>query len=81
VKAITRLPIIVDASHGTGRRDLVPALTLSGVAAGADGILVEVHPDPERSLSDADQAIHPTTFDELMRKTRVVRAAIKAEEY
>ncbi len=56
IKKITGIPILVDASHGTGRRDLVHALTMSGVAAGADGFLIEVHPEPEKSLSDSEQA-------------------------
>ena len=64
VKRITSMPIIVDASHGTGRRDLVRSVTLAGVAAGADGFLVEVHPDPEKSLTDSDQAM---PFNELKR--------------
>lgn len=55
-KQITRLPVIVDASHGTGRRDLVEPMTLAGIAAGADGFLVECHPNPCQSLTDTDQA-------------------------
>lgn len=73
VQAITSVPVIVDPSHGTGRRDLVPAMAMAGVAAGADGVLLEVHPDPERSLSDADQAITPETFEDLMPKLRKIR--------
>lgn len=57
IKAITRVPVLVDPSHGTGRRDLVRPMGLAGVAAGADGILVEMHPRPEQSISDADQAV------------------------
>lgn len=76
VKAITDIPIIVDASHGTGRRDLVEPMTLAGIAAGADGCLVEVHNDPENSLSDPDQAITPGAYDELMAKIRAVKVAI-----
>lgn len=56
IKTMTGLPILVDASHGTGRRDLVYPMTMAGIAAGADGFLCEVHPDPELSVSDADQA-------------------------
>lgn len=76
IQRITEIPIIVDASHGTGRRDLVIPMTLAGVAAGADGILVEVHTEPEKSLSDADQAIDPEMFEKLMKKINVVRSAI-----
>jgi 3-deoxy-7-phosphoheptulonate synthase len=57
VKAITSLPILVDASHGTGRRDLVGPMTMAGIAAGADGLLLEAHPKPSESISDADQAV------------------------
>ncbi len=68
IKAITKVPIIVDASHGTGRFDLVEPMTLAGMAAGADGCLVEVHNDPRNSLSDADQAIGFTDYKKLMVK-------------
>lgn len=57
IKGITKIPVIVDPSHGTGRRDLVRDMGLAGVAAGSDGILVEMHPDPDKSLSDAEQAL------------------------
>lgn len=57
VKAITKIPVLVDPSHGTGRRDLVWPMAVAGVSAGADGLLVEMHPTPEKSLSDADQAV------------------------
>lgn len=57
VKSLSKIPIIVDASHGTGRRDLVGPMTLAGIAAGADGFLIEAHTDPCNSISDADQAI------------------------
>lgn len=56
IKRLTKIPIIIDAAHGTGRRDLVYDMTLAGVQAGADGYLVEVHPNPEQSISDSDQA-------------------------
>ena len=56
VKRMTGIPILVDASHANGRRDLVHPLTMSGLAAGADGFIVETHPEPDKSLSDADQA-------------------------
>mgnify|MGYP003899673035 CR=1 FL=1 len=58
------LPVIVDPSHAAGRRDLIPALSLAALAAGADGLMIEVHPDPERALSDAQQQL---TFDEFRR--------------
>jgi 3-deoxy-7-phosphoheptulonate synthase len=77
VKQICNIPVIVDASHGTGRRDLVPAMTLAGVAAGAAGCLVECHHDPENSLSDAEQAISPKELYDLSQKINKVREAIK----
>lgn len=57
VKSICKIPVIVDASHATGRRDLVESITYAGVAAGAGGVLIEVHQSPEHSLSDAEQAV------------------------
>ncbi len=77
VKSLTQIPVIVDASHASGRRDFVEALTLAGVAAGADGLLVEVHQIPEESLSDAEQAITPHQFYNLMKKVNKLREAIK----
>lgn len=76
VKKITSIPIIVDASHGTGRRDLVEPMTLAGIAAGADGFLCEVHPDPEHSLSDADQAYPLDNFGSFMEKVGKVRCSL-----
>lgn len=76
VKAMTKMPILVDSSHGTGRRDLVMPLALAGVAAGADGLLVETHPDPKKSLSDAEQAIDLQTFGLLMSKVSKIRSAL-----
>lgn len=76
VKALSKIPVICDASHGTGRRDLVVPMTLAGIAAGAGGILVEVHEHPEKSLSDSDQAIDPETFKKLMAKGQNVWEAV-----
>src|SRR5205807_2440687 len=56
-KSLSHLPILVDPSHGTGKRDYVPAMALAAMAAGADGLLIEVHPDPERALSDGAQTL------------------------
>lgn len=67
LKRATHLPVVVDPSHGTGRRELVAPLARAAVAAGADGLLVEVHPRPDESWSDAEQAISPSAFAELMR--------------
>lgn len=72
----THLPVIVDPSHGTGRRDLVPAMSRAAVAAGADGILLECHTDPDKSISDADQAISIETLHQLMREINTIAGAI-----
>jgi len=67
VKERSPLPVIVDPSHGTGRASLVHPMSLAAVAAGADGLLVEVHPDPDRAASDRDQQLTPDSFSELAR--------------
>ena len=72
----THLPVIVDPSHGTGRRDLVPAMSRAAVAAGADGLLLECHPDPDKSISDADQAISIESFNQMMREINTIAGAI-----
>jgi 3-deoxy-7-phosphoheptulonate synthase len=76
VKAQSHLPIIVDPSHATGRADLVPAMSRAAIAAGADGVIVEVHDCPERALSDGAQALRPDQFDSLMRDLRRLTAAL-----
>ncbi len=76
LKARTHLPIIVDPSHAAGLREFVPQLALSGIAAGADGIIVEVHPDPEKALSDGRQSLTPEGFGEMMRQLRPVAEAL-----
>jgi 3-deoxy-7-phosphoheptulonate synthase len=67
LKELTHLPIIADPSHGTGKSSLVTAVTLAAYAAGADGALVEVHPNPERALKDGAQSLNPAQFDALMQ--------------
>ncbi len=76
IKKISHLPIIVDPSHGIGMWDGVSAMALAGVAAGADGLLIEVHPNPESALSDGAQALKPERFRELMERARMVAAAV-----
>ena len=76
VHQLSHLPIVADPSHGTGRRDMVPAMARAAVAAGADGILVEVHPTPERALSDAQQTISTETFARLVAEMRTIARAI-----
>jgi 3-deoxy-7-phosphoheptulonate synthase len=70
VKIISRLPLIVDVSHPAGRRELVPALARAALAAGADGIMVEAHPDPNRALSDSQQQLSLGELEELARNLR-----------
>ena len=73
IKELTHLPIIVDPTHGTGRLSLIGPMSLAAVAAGADGIIVEVHNNPQAALSDADQALTPQMFAELMKRVRPLK--------
>ena len=77
VKKLSHLPIIADPSHGTGRRDKVIPMARAAIAAGADGILVEVHNNPESALSDGAQSLYPHQFFQLMEELRVIVNAIK----
>lgn len=79
VKSLSHLPIIADPSHGTGVRDKVIPMARAAVAAGADGLMVEVHPDPSRALSDGPQSLYPNQFGELMDQIRVIAQAIGRE--
>lgn len=76
IKQLSHLPVIVDPSHATGKWDLVPPMALAAVAAGADGIMVEVHPRPEEALSDGPQALLPSTFAKLMHDLGTLAAAV-----
>jgi 3-deoxy-7-phosphoheptulonate synthase len=76
VKALSHLPIIVDPSHGTGKRDKVTPLARAAVAVGADGLIVEVHNQPDRALSDGYQSLPPEQFDELMEQVRAIGAVL-----
>ena len=76
VKSLSHLPIIADPSHGTGVRAKVTPMARAAVAAGADGLMVEVHPEPERALSDGAQSLYPEQFRELMAQIRVIARAI-----
>ena len=73
LKEMTHLPVIVDPSHAAGKRSLVPPLAKAALAAGADGIMVEVHPNPEKALSDGPQALTIDMFKQLMRELRWMR--------
>jgi 3-deoxy-7-phosphoheptulonate synthase len=76
LKRLTHLPVIVDPSHGTGHWWMVPSMSRAAVAVGADGLLVEVHTDPEKALSDGPQALKPEQFDAMMREVGAVAQAI-----
>jgi 3-deoxy-7-phosphoheptulonate synthase len=76
VKKLSHLPIVADPSHGTGRRDMVAPVARASVAAGADGLLIEVHPDPDHALSDGAQSLRPEQFVELMAQLRIIAPAV-----
>jgi 3-deoxy-7-phosphoheptulonate synthase len=76
VKKLSHLPIVADPSHGTGRRDKVAPMARAAVAAGADGLIIEVHPDPDRALSDGAQSLRPEQFAEMMTALKRVAEAV-----
>ncbi len=76
VKKLSHLPMIADPSHGTGRRDKVLPMARAAVAAGADGLLIEVHPDPDHALSDGAQSLYPEQFNDLVKQLRVIAQAV-----
>jgi 3-deoxy-7-phosphoheptulonate synthase len=76
VHGLSHLPIVADPSHGTGHRDMVIPMARAAVAAGADGLLVEVHPNPEQALSDGAQSLYPVQFAQMMRDVRLIAEAI-----
>jgi len=76
VKKLSHLPIVGDPSHGTGRRDMVPAMAKAAVAAGADGILIEIHPNADKAASDAAQTLFLDQFEKLVSELRVIAAAV-----
>ena len=76
VQRLSHLPILVDPSHGTGKRNKVTPLSRAAVAVGADGLMVEVHPQPDQALSDGPQSLFPDQFDELMKQVRQIAAVV-----
>jgi 3-deoxy-7-phosphoheptulonate synthase len=76
VKKLSHLPILGDPSHGTGRRDKVPAMARATIAAGGDGLLIEVHPNPDKALSDGAQSLFPDQFATLMDTLRIIAPAV-----
>ena len=77
LKQLSHLPVVVDPSHATGRRDLVPPLAIAALAAGADGLMVEVHPDPENALSDGPQSLTYEMFARMIEDLDRVRSALR----
>ena len=76
LKSLTHLPVVVDPSHGTGRAEFVPSMAQAAVAAGADGVMIEVHNDPPNALSDGDQSLTPAQFRETARNIFKIREAL-----
>ena len=76
LKSLTHLPVIVDPSHATGKRELVDAASRAAIAAGADGLIIEVHDHPERALSDGAQSLTPDQFSQLMQRLGRIAAAV-----
>ena len=76
IHKLSHLPIVADPSHGTGRRDMVPALAKAAVAAGADALLIEIHPNADKAVSDAAQTLYLDQFEELVGELRVIAAAV-----
>ena len=79
VKKVSHLPIIVDPSHATGKAWMVPALARAAIAVGADGLIIEVHNDPEHALCDGSQSIKPEMFDEVVRDLRTIAPVVGRE--
>lgn len=80
VKHLSHLPIIVDPSHGTGKWRMIRPMSLAAIAAGADGLIIEMHPNPARALSDGPQSLSPENYSELMRDLKKLQAFFKAEK-
>jgi 3-deoxy-7-phosphoheptulonate synthase len=76
LKKLSHLPVIVDPSHAVGRWDLIDPMSKAAIAAGADGLMIEVHPSPENALSDGPQSLRPDRFFRLMEDIRTVAKAV-----
>ncbi len=77
LKTLTHLPIMIDPSHGTGKAEYVPSMAMASIAAGADSLMIEVHPNPAKALSDGPQSLTPERFDQLMRELAVIGHAVQ----
>jgi 3-deoxy-7-phosphoheptulonate synthase len=80
LRELTHLPITIDPSHGTGRAEYVPAMAMAAIAAGTDSLMIEVHPNPTKALSDGPQSLTPDRFDGLMQEMAVVAKAVNRWE-
>jgi 3-deoxy-7-phosphoheptulonate synthase len=76
LKNLTHLPVILDPSHATGHSDYVPAIARAAIAAGADGLIVEVHPDPKHAVSDGKQSLKPETFAQMVKQVKAIAEAM-----
>ncbi len=76
IKKLSHLPVLVDPSHGTGKIDLVAPMSKAAIACGADGLIIEVHPNPEKAISDGDQSLKPKEFADLMRELKPIAKAV-----
>jgi len=79
IKQLSHLPIVVDPSHGTGKWDLVEPMAKAAIAAGADGLMIEVHPNPEEALSDGEQSLVPRRFEDMMKELKLIAKAVGRE--
>jgi 3-deoxy-7-phosphoheptulonate synthase len=79
LKQLTHLPVVVDPSHAVGKWDLVGPMAKAAVAAGADGLIIEVHSNPEEALSDGEQSLKPGVFKQLMDELRPIAKAVGRE--
>jgi 3-deoxy-7-phosphoheptulonate synthase len=79
IKKLSHLPVIVDPSHGTGEYDFVIPMSKAAIACGADGLMIEVHPNPEEAASDGDQSLMPKRFENLMREIKPIAKAVKRD--
>ena len=77
VQKLSHLPVIVDPSHGTGRRDKVAPMGRAAIAAGAQGLIIEVHQNPEKALSDGAQSLYPFQFKKLVEELKIISQAVK----
>ena len=77
IKKLSHFPIMVDPSHGTGRWEMIESMSLAGIAAGADALIVEIHPDPANALSDGPQSLTPENYEKMMKKVTKLTAFMK----